>query len=139
VGPTLIADTGPLYAATDRDDAAHHACLDLLGGFEGAVLVPHLVIAEAAYLIGSRLGPDTEARWLGLFADGTLLAVGPDAADWARIAELAATYDDLPLGATDASVIATAERVGATTIATLDRAHFGIVRPRHIDAFHLVP
>ena len=46
---------------------------------------------------------------------------------------------DLPLGGTDASLIAVAERLGATRIATLDRAHFSIVRPAHCDAFELSP
>lgn len=32
-----------------------------------------------------------------------------------------------------------AERLGATRIATLDRAHFSIVRPAHCDAFELSP
>jgi hypothetical protein len=38
----------------------------------------------------------------------------PDAADLERIAELAARYADLPLGAVDASVVAVAERLGVT-------------------------
>lgn len=45
----------------------------------------------------------------------------------------------LPLGVVDASVIALAERHGADTIATLDRRRFGTVKPRHADAFALVP
>jgi hypothetical protein len=32
-----------------------------------------------------------------------------------------------------------AERLNLTTIATLDRRHFGVVRPRHAPAFQLVP
>lgn len=60
-------------------------------------------------------------------------------ADLVRIAELIETYADLRLGTVDASVLATAERLGTTTIATLDRRHFTILRPRHVDAFELVP
>jgi predicted nucleic acid-binding protein len=55
------------------------------------------------------------------------------------MAELIETYADLRLGTVDASVIATAERLGTTTIATLDRRHFTVVRPSHVDAFQLVP
>jgi uncharacterized protein len=36
-------------------------------------------------------------------------------------------------------VIALAERLGATRIATLDRRHFTVVRPRNADAFTLLP
>jgi uncharacterized protein len=48
-------------------------------------------------------------------------------------------YVDLPLGGTDASVIALAERHKATAIATLDRRHFSVVRPSHVAAFEIVP
>jgi len=46
---------------------------------------------------------------------------------------------DLPLGTNDASVIAVAERLGITEIATLDRRNFTVVRPHHVDALTLLP
>jgi predicted nucleic acid-binding protein len=60
-------------------------------------------------------------------------------ADLLRMSELVATYADMPLGAVDASVVAIAERLDVTSIATLDRRHFSVVRPRHIAAFTLLP
>jgi len=55
------------------------------------------------------------------------------------MAELTEQYIDMPLGTTDASVIALAERLDITEIATLDRRHFTAVRPRHLEAFTLLP
>jgi uncharacterized protein len=49
------------------------------------------------------------------------------------------TYADLRLGGTDASLVALAERLGVTRIATLNRRDFSVVRPRHIDSFELLP
>jgi predicted nucleic acid-binding protein len=43
------------------------------------------------------------------------------------------------LGGTDACVVATAERLGASEIATIDQRHFSVVRPSHIQAFTLLP
>jgi uncharacterized protein len=60
-------------------------------------------------------------------------------ADWRRIRDLVSTYADLRLSGTDTSVIALAERQGAVRIATLNRRHFAIVRPRHIEALELLP
>lgn len=60
-------------------------------------------------------------------------------ADWLRIAELVARYRDLPLGTVDAPVVAAAERLGGTKIATVDRQHFSVVRPAHVAAFTLLP
>jgi hypothetical protein len=56
-----------------------------------------------------------------------------------RVAELTAQYGDHPLGGFDASLIAVAERLGLDTIATLDQRHFRAVRPKHVDAFKIVP
>jgi predicted nucleic acid-binding protein len=98
-----------------------------------------LVITEVAYLIGTRLGAEPEVRFLGDLAAGNLVTEPVDAGDWLRIAELVGGYRDLPLGSVDASVVAAAERRQVREIATLDRRHFTVVRPRHVDAFTLVP
>lgn len=55
------------------------------------------------------------------------------------MADLVVTYGDLPLGTTDASVVAVAERLKITDVATLDRRHFAVVRPNHVDALTLLP
>jgi len=60
-------------------------------------------------------------------------------ADVARMAELAERYADLGLGGTDASLVALAERLGLTTLATFDRRHFTVVRPAHTPSFTLLP
>ena len=102
-------------------------------------MVPTLVITEVSYLVGTRLGSTAEVRFLGDLASGHLGVEPVAASDWLRIAELVHAYRDLPLGTTDASVVATAERLGASTVATMDRRHFSVVRPRHCAAFDLVP
>jgi hypothetical protein len=48
-------------------------------------------------------------------------------------------YQTLKLGYVDAIVVALAERLGEATIATLDRRHFGVIRPEHAPAFRLIP
>lgn len=78
-------------------------------------------------------------RFLGDLASGNLTIEAIHPADPLRIAELVATYHDLPLGTVDASVIAAAERHGLAEIATLDRRHFSVVRPRHVVNFTLLP
>jgi uncharacterized protein len=55
------------------------------------------------------------------------------------MAELVESYLDLPLGIVDAAVVAIAERLALTEIATLDHRHFSVVRPRHVPAFSLLP
>ncbi|HKI93426.1 MAG TPA: PIN domain-containing protein [Gaiellaceae bacterium] len=132
-----VVDAGPLYAAADADDADHARSLATLSSPELRLVVPALVIAEATYFVGRRLGPAAEAAFLrGL---GALDVEAPDAEDFTRMAQLVDEYADFPLGGTDASVIALAERLEAPIVVTLDRRHFGAVRPRHRDAFELLP
>lgn len=101
--------------------------------------MPALVITEVVYLLSTRLGTEPEVRFLGDLASGAFSVEPVVAGDWLRIAELVARYRDLPLGTVDASVVATAERLGVTEIATVDRRHFTVVRPDHVAAFTLLP
>jgi uncharacterized protein len=98
-----------------------------------------MVIAEAAYLIDRQLGAKAEASLYASIVEGQVEVAELDITDWQRIQDLVSTYADLRLGGTDASVVALAERRGATRIATLNRRHFSVVRPRHADAFELLP
>lgn len=135
----LLVDTGPLLAAADRDDAHHLACRDLLEADPGPLVTSPLVMAEAAYLIDRQLGPVAEAALFASVVAGDLVVEDLGRADWERVAELVRTYADMRLGGTDASLVALAERLGATRVATLDHRHFRVVRPRHVDAFELLP
>lgn len=137
--PPLIVDAGPLYAIFDVRDAHHGASRELLESHPGPLLVPMLVVAEVAYLISTHLAAAAEIKFLGDLASGEYLPEPVDAADWLRIAELVARYDDLPLGTVDASVVAAAERLGINTIASLDRRHLSVVVPRHASGFELLP
>jgi len=132
-----IVDTGPLYAAVDASDADHVASVEALADTRHRLIVPAMVVAEATYLVGTRLGPAVEAEFLrGLRA---VDIEAPEPEDWERIADLVEQYADFPLGGTDASIVAVAERVGTETVITLDRRHFGAVRPRHCEALRLLP
>jgi uncharacterized protein len=141
----IVCDTGPLYAAADTDDAHHDECLAVFETVTEPLVVPLSVIVETSLLLEGRLGPTSESRFLR-----SLVSRRPDArpdisierlepGDLLRVAELVDTYADLPLGTVDASVVAVAERLGSTTLFTIDRRDFTVVRPRHVDAFTLLP
>jgi uncharacterized protein len=48
-------------------------------------------------------------------------------------------YADADIGFVDAAVLASTERLAEPKLATLDRRHFGLLRPRHVDALTLLP
>ena len=134
----LVVDTSVLLAAADNADPDHQACAETIQN-AGPLVTTALVIAETAYLIGRQLGAAAEARFFRAVADGELQIETITPAETRRIAELIETYADLGLGGTDASLIVIAERMKVSTIATLDRRHFSVVRPAHTTAFELVP
>jgi predicted nucleic acid-binding protein len=96
-----------------------------------------MVVAEATYFVGQRLGARAEAAFLRGIS--VLEVEAPMQEDWPRIAELVERYADFPLGGTDASVIALAERLAASVVVTLHRRHFTAVQPRHCSGFELLP
>jgi uncharacterized protein len=138
----ILVDTGPLVAAALHGDVNHVRCVELFASLhlnEEALLVPSLVVTEVCYLLEREAGPRVEAGFVRSLAAGDFTFTEVTLADLDRVAELIATYADLPLGAVDASMIAVAERLGVEEIATLDRRHFTVVRARHVNALTLLP
>jgi predicted nucleic acid-binding protein len=132
-----IVDTGVLVASVDVQAREHQASVRALSTREFDLVIPALCVTEAAYLVERRHGPFVEARFLESLQ--TFEVVAPEPAEWRRIAELVRQYADFPIGATDASIVALAERLGTDTVMTLDRRHFGAIVPTHCPAFRLLP
>lgn len=135
----MIVDTGVFVAAANDSEPDHPACAELLAEATGALVVPAMVIAEATFMIERAGGPAAEARFLRSLRSPTYVIEAPSSEDLLRASELVEEYADLPLGGTDASIVALAERLGQATLATLDRRHFSVVRPRHVESFELRP
>ena len=135
----ILVDSGPLVAVGAANDPHHQVCTELLSSATEELLVPATVSAEVCYMLETRASSQSEAAFLRLFSVGKLIPVDITAADYERMAELVELYADWPLGGTDASVIAIAERLGVTKVATLDRRHFGPIQPSHTEGFILLP
>jgi len=129
----ILVDTGPLVAAADLDDADHRVCVELFASTPGPLIGP------VCYQLGQHAGSRVEASFLRSLADGTLTLAELQPPDFRRMADLVEQYDNLPLGGSDASVVVLAERLGVTTVMTLYRRHFSVVRPRHVATFTLLP
>ena len=59
--------------------------------------------------------------------------------DYVRIRELILRYADSDIGFVDAAVLAIVERLNEPKLATIDLRHFGMMRPRHVEALQLLP
>lgn len=127
---SLLLDTGIVYAYYDRSDAWHERARRLMEAEAHGLILPSPVIPEVDHLVGHRLG----ARGRSLLYDGIvggyyLVADLPRDA-YTRVAELNRQFEDLALGFVDAGVVALAEALGLSRIATTDRRHFGPLAAR---------
>lgn len=133
----LLVDTGIVYALADRRDAWHKKVRAYLESSAETLLAPVTIVPEVAYLLRHRISAEAERTFVASLASGELAVEGLNGGDWTRAEELMSTYEWL--GLVDATVVAIAERLKLSSLATTDRRHFSIVRPAHVTHFTLVP
>jgi len=133
----LLVDTGILFALADRSDAWHARVVALMKANREPLLAPVTILPEVAYLLASRLGTHAEQAFVRSVADGEISVEGLKTADYARASDVLRQYADI--GFVDATVVAIAERLKLTAIATTDRRDFSRIQPAHVRAFTLLP
>jgi predicted nucleic acid-binding protein len=138
----IVVDSGPLVAAALAKDVNHRRCVELFASLRlnnERLVVPPFVVTEVCYLLAREGGSKPEAAFVRSLASGDFTVAPVTDAGLERTADLIEQYADLPLGVADASVMVLAEQLEVSEIATLDRRHFSVVRPQHVDAFELLP
>jgi predicted nucleic acid-binding protein len=132
----IIVDTSVLVAVANERDDHHRRCHALLRTHPRPLLVPETVLTEVCWLLETVEGPDIVAVLLNSLVSGPLelAALTPD--DLNRVGELVFHQR---MGLVNASVVAIAERLGATELATLDHEAFSAVQPMHGQAFTFLP
>ncbi len=136
---TIVADTGPLYALVDSDDAWHGRVVEWWRANRSSIVVPVCVLPEVCYLLLTIISPAAEAAFVRAIANGEFTVEPLEPEDIVRADVIMEKYADLDLGFVDATVIATAERLDAVEILTTNRRHFAQVRPRHAGSLTLLP
>jgi predicted nucleic acid-binding protein len=132
----IVVDTGAVLALIDADDGHHRALAGAYREDPSSWVLPWAVLPEVDYLLGAHVGSRAQDTFLSDLGRGEWVVDWGGEADLRRANEIATRYKALRLGLVDAAVIAAAERLRATAIATLDLRHFGAVairgRPRLI-------
>jgi hypothetical protein len=133
----LILDTSVVYALLDRDDPYHAASRSLIDSTTEMLVVPSPTIPEIDYLARDRVGPGASMAFMDDIVTGAFIAEDPVFEDYARARELMDRYGSV--GFVDAAILAIVERWDEPKLATLDRRHFAMMRPRHVDVLELLP
>ncbi len=135
----LIIDAGGLYAQADRADPAHAAVVDILKEEQGPLVTSEVAVAEADYLILTRLGIDVELAFLDDLAEGTFLVECLTREELGVARELARRHRDLELGLADVSLVVLARRYRTRRIVTFDERAFRAVPPLQGGSFTVLP
>lgn len=121
----ILLDTGIVYAYYDRSDAWHQRALRLLRSEEGGLIVPSPVIPEVDHLLGERLGAKARLVFYRGLVEGYYFVADLPREQYARVVELNRQFSELDVGFVDAAVVAIAEALGLSRVATTDLRDFG--------------
>lgn len=135
----LIVDTGGIYALYDEDDDHHQDAVRVVDAERGELLIPIVVLGEVDYLLLEYLGVRAEADFLASIQSGAFQLEPFLPQDLQRSRQILEQYRDLELGLVDASVMATAERLGVFRILTTDLRDFRPVTTSGGRTFELLP
>jgi len=102
------------------------------------MLVPNVVLPEVCYLITRDLGHHGIETIIDYFAQLDAQFAPLEFTDLQRVRDIVATYADAELDIVDCCIVAIAERLNMTRIATFDRRDFSLVRPRHGEFLELL-
>ena len=124
---SCLIDTGPLVAALDVGDPAHHRVREVLTSFRGRFVTTGAVLTEAFYLLRyARSGPEQLVKFLE--HTGTVVAEIFTVQSLGQIVQMMRKHADQPMDLADASLVLVAEEKGHDEILTLDERGFRAYR-----------
>lgn len=124
----ILIDAGPLAAVFDSRDAAHARCTAILAAVRDQLVSTAPALTEAFHLIHPASIGGKALRNFVRRAGITVWSM--DDAALHRSFDLMDEYEDHPMDFADASLVAAAESLRATTVFTLDVGDFQTYRPR---------
>jgi uncharacterized protein len=124
----IVADTSAIIALIDAREDYHEQLAELYDQTAHEWVLPAATLPEIDYLVGKRLGEATRIALVRDLSEARYSVEWGDARDLVRARELLERHRPLRMGLVDALVIASAERLRARAIVTLDVRHLGAVK-----------
>jgi predicted nucleic acid-binding protein len=123
----IVADTSAVLGLLDRRSGSHAALTETFRAYRDQWVLPGAILPELDYMIPRTVGLDVHRAFQADLAEGCFSVEWGSSADLRRALQLDRSYPALSLGLVDGVVMATAERLEARAIATLDLRDFGPV------------
>jgi uncharacterized protein len=121
---SVAVDAGPLIALFDRDDRYHRRAIEFVRNKRLRLVTNLPVLTEAVFLLRFSIEAQRDLLW---WANRSVEIDQNTASDFPRIIALLEKYSDMPADFADASLIALAERLELSRVASVDR-DFAIYR-----------
>jgi len=138
---TILLDTSVLVASIVPKDIHHHEAIRLLRSLETSNewrIISAPVLNELFYFVtrelGYRYAVSAFVNVQKVFEIAALTSV-----DMLRMQQIMLHYADSKLDFADTAIMAQAERLNITRIATFDHRDFEIFRPTHCEYLELLP
>jgi uncharacterized protein len=135
----VIVDTSALLAYFDAAEPDHKTVSRVIDNSGDFLVVSPYILAELDYLIATRVSVDAEIAALRELSSGAWDLADFDAAELEQATNIIERYGDQRIGLADASNVVLADRYRTRTIVTLDRRHFGVLRPISGGRFAILP
>jgi hypothetical protein len=136
---TFIVDSSFLVALYNTQDAFHRQASRFGDQNTELWVVPDVVLPETCYLFRRDFGYFGVQRFLEYFARLNFQLQSLVKDDLDRVRDIANTYADAEFEIVDCCIMAIAERLNVTRIATFDRRDFSIFQPGHCEYLELLP
>ena len=136
----MIVDTSALLAYFNAREPDHGDVARVIDEHaDGVLVVSPYVVAELDYLVATRIGVDAELAVLRELSSGAWHLADFDAGNLERATAIIEKYRDQDIGLADASTVVLADQHRTTTILTLDRRQFEVLRPIGGGRFSILP
>ncbi|MEI7517687.1 MAG: PIN domain-containing protein [Mycobacteriaceae bacterium] len=136
----MIVDTSALLAYFNAREPDHGDVARVIDEHaDGVLVVSPYVVAELDYLVATRIGVDAELAVLRELSSGAWHLADFDAGNLERATAVIEKYRDQDIGLADASTVVLADQHRTTTILTLDRRQFEVLRPIGGGRFSILP
>jgi predicted nucleic acid-binding protein len=135
----ILIDSSILFAYVFRKDARHRLASDFLRQLDDDIqIVPAPILTAVFYLTSVRIN---YLRAVDLFAavQRAFRIENLTTEDMNRMEAIMREYASAELDFADTAIMAVAERLNITRVATFDRRDFSIFRPTHCEYLELLP